>query len=143
MPSLLNYKVLAKGKSLYNTPPTFAIYMAKLVTYWLSGEFGSLDKMAEINRRKSQLLYDAIDQSDGFYAGHATKQSRSIMNVAFRLADSALDGPFLEQAARQGLTALKGHRSVGGCRASIYNAMPIAGVEALRDFMLEFRDKNK
>ncbi|MEE8452387.1 MAG: 3-phosphoserine/phosphohydroxythreonine transaminase [Thermoguttaceae bacterium] len=142
LPSLLSYQVLAKGKSLYNTPPTFAIYMVKLVTDWLLRDIGGLDKMAEINRRKAAILYDAVDQSDGFYAGHALPECRSIMNVAFRLADSELDGPFLAQAEERGLMALKGHRSVGGCRASIYNAMPIEGVESLRDFMLEFRDKN-
>lgn len=143
LPSLLSYRVLAKGKSLYNTPPTFAIYMVKLVTDWLLRDIGSLDKMVEINRRKAGMLYDAVDQSDGFYTGHAMPECRSIMNVAFRLANAELDGPFLTQAAERGLTALKGHRSVGGCRASIYNAMPIEGVESLRDFMIEFCDKNK
>jgi len=142
LPSMLSYPVQAKGKSLYNTPPTFAIYMVKLVTEWLMREFGGLDKMAEHNRRKAAMLYEAIDQSDGFYAGHALPECRSIMNVAFRLANADLDGPFLDQAAERGLTALKGHRSVGGCRASIYNAMPIEGVEALRDFMIDVRGKN-
>ena len=142
LPSMLSYPVQAKGKSLYNTPPTFAIYMVKLVTDWLLRDIGGLDKMGEINRRKATILYDAIDQSGGFYAGHALPECRSIMNVAFRLANAELDGPFLAQAEERGLTALKGHRSVGGCRASIYNAMPIEGVEALRDFMLEFRGKN-
>ena len=143
LPSMLNYKVLAEGKSLLNTPPVFAIYFVKLVTDWLIDEIGGLEKMAQINRQKAQLLYDAVDQSDGFYQGHAEPHSRSIMNVAFRLADPALDEPFLNRAAQRGLTALKGHRSVGGCRASIYNAMPIEGVQKLRDFMLEFCKKKQ
>ena len=142
LPPMLNYKTLAEGKSLANTPPVFSIYVLALVTNWLLREIGGLEEMAEINRRKAELLYDAIDRSDGFYDAHAEPESRSIMNVAFRLADPQLDGPFLEQAAARGLAALKGHRSVGGCRASIYNAMPVEGVQLLRDFMLEFRDKN-
>ncbi|OHB72401.1 MAG: phosphoserine transaminase [Planctomycetes bacterium RBG_13_63_9] len=143
LPTMLNYKVLGDGKSLVNTPPVFSIYMVKLVTDWLLGEIGGLDKMHEINRGKAKMLYDVIDRSEGFYDGHADPASRSIMNVAFRLADPALTEPFLKQAEQQGLTALKGHRSVGGCRASIYNAMPVEGVEKLRDFMLEFCEKNR
>ncbi len=143
LPSMLNYKVLAEGKSLLNTPPTFAIYMVKLVTDWLVNEIGGLAKMAEINRRKAKLLYDVIDQSQGFYQGHAEPASRSMMNVAFRLANPAHDEPFVKQAAARGLCELKGHRSVGGCRASIYNAMPIEGVQLLADFMGEFHAKNK
>ncbi len=143
LPSLLSYKVMADGKSLLNTPPVFAIYIVKLVTDWLLNDIGGLAKIAEINQQKAQLVYDVIDRSEGFYDGHAEPASRSMMNVTFRLADASLDKPFLEQAERRGLYALKGHRSVGGCRASIYNAMPVEGVEALRDFMLEFREKNK
>ncbi len=142
LPSMLNYRVMAENKSLLNTPPVFAIYMVKLVTDWLLGEIGGLDKMAERNRKKSQLLYEAIDASKGFYQAHAQPASRSIMNVPFRLADAALDEPFLKEAAARGLCELKGHRSVGGCRASIYNAMPIEGVQSLRDFMLEFCHKH-
>jgi len=142
LPSMVNYKVLAEGKSLLNTPPCFAIYMVKLVTDWLLQQVGGLEKMAEINRRKARLLYDVLEQSKGFYQAHAETASRSIMNVPFRLANPALDEPFLKQAAERGLCELKGHRSVGGCRASIYNAMPIEGVQALRDFMIEFRDRN-
>lgn len=142
LPSMLSYKVLVGGKSLLNTPPTFAIYMVKLVTGWLVNEIGGLEKMAEINRRKSKLLYDVVDNSNGFYLGHAEPESRSLMNVPFRLANAALDEPFLKQAAEQGLVELKGHRSVGGCRASIYNAMPIEGVQRLAEFMTEFSKKN-
>ena len=142
LPSMLDYKTLAEHKSLLNTPPTFAVYMVKLVTDWLLGEIGGLAKMAEINRRKAAMLYEAIDRSGGFYQGHAQPASRSMMNVAFRLANPALDEPFLKGAAERGLKELKGHRSVGGCRASIYNAMPIEGVELLRDYMLEFAQNN-
>jgi phosphoserine aminotransferase len=99
--------------------------------------------MAEINRRKAAMLYDVVDQSNGFYQGHAELASRSLMNIPFRLANPAHDEPFVKQAAERGLVELKGHRSVGGCRASIYNAMPVEGVELLRDFMLEFCEKNK
>ncbi|MCE5266799.1 MAG: 3-phosphoserine/phosphohydroxythreonine transaminase [Planctomycetaceae bacterium] len=143
VPSLLNYKLLAEAKSLLNTPPTFGIYIVKLVTDWLLNEIGGLEKMAEQNRRKAKILYDVIDGSDGFYQGHAEPGCRSIMNVPFRLRNPASDEPFLKQAASQGLCELKGHRSVGGCRASIYNAMPVEGVQLLANFMQEFRDKNK
>ena len=142
LPSLLNYKVFAEGKSLLNTPPTFAIYMVKLVTDWLLNTVGGLAKMAEINKQKAKMLYDAIEQSKGFYMAHAEPDCRSVMNVPFKLAKTELEEPFLKQAAAQGLCELKGHRSVGGCRASIYNAMPAEGVKLLRDFMLDFAKKN-
>ena len=141
LPSMLSYRKLADAESMLNTPPTFGIYMVKLVTDWLLREVGDLDKMLQLNKQKAQLLYDVLDQSD-YYDGHAEPASRSIMNVTFRLPDSELDAQFLEQAAARGLTALKGHRSVGGFRASIYNAMPRDGVVALRDFMLQFAEKN-
>ena len=140
---MLNYKVLAKSKSLLNTPPVFAIYVVKLVTDWLLDEIGGLAKMLDVNQQKVQLLYEAIERCDGFYSAHAAPGSRSLMNVAFRLANPELDEPFLQQASQRGLAALKGHRSVGGCRASIYNAMPIEGVRTLHDFMLEFYQENK
>jgi phosphoserine aminotransferase len=142
LPSLVNYKVLAEGQSLLNTPPTFAIYMVKLVTDWIINEIGGLQKMADLNERKAKLLYDVIDGSNGFYLGHAVPENRSKMNVPFRLANAAHDEPFLKQAAERGLVELKGHRSVGGCRASIYNAMPIEGVQLLADFMQDFAKKN-
>jgi phosphoserine aminotransferase len=142
LPSLVNYKVFAEGKSLLNTPPTFAIYVVKLVTDWLLGTIGGLAKMAEINKNKAQMLYDAIDQSKGFYTAHAEPSSRSMMNVPFKMTTDELNDKFLKEAVAQGLCELKGHRSVGGCRASIYNAMPVEGVEKLRDFMLDFCKKN-
>lgn len=143
LPSMLNYRVLAEGKSLLNTPPCFAVYMVKLVTDWLLGDVGGLEKMHEQNRRKAGLLYDVIDRCGGFYDGHAEPASRSIMNVTFRLPNETLEAQFLKEAKQRGLHELKGHRSVGGCRASIYNAMPIEGVQALRDFMLEFYQDNR
>ncbi len=143
LPPMLSYKAMAKGKSLLNTPPVFGVYMIKLVTDWLLDKIGGLEQMAEINRKKADMLCEVIDGSAGFYSVHAAPGSRSMMNVAFRLADPALDGPFLEQAAARGLASLKGHRSVGGCRASIYNAMPVEGVQLLCEFMLEFCKKNR
>lgn len=142
LPSMLSYKVLAEGKSLVNTPPVFAVYMVKLVTDWLLNTVGGLDKMHEINRRKAQMLYDAIDQSNGFYDGHAAPSCRSIMNVTFRLPNPTVEEEFFKQAKQHDLVELKGHRSVGGCRASIYNAMPEEGVAALRDFMIDFCKKH-
>jgi phosphoserine aminotransferase len=142
LPSLVNYKVFAEGKSLLNTPPTFAVYIVKLVTDWLLTTIGGLGKMAEINRKKAQMLYDVIDQSKGFYTPHAEPASRSMMNIPFKLPSEQLEANFLKEAATVGLCELKGHRSVGGCRASIYNAMPVEGVQMLRDFMLDFCNKN-
>jgi len=142
LPSMLHYGKLAEAKSLLNTPSCFAVYFVKLVTDWLLAEFGGLDKVHEFNRRKSQLLYDVIDASGGFYPGHAEKGCRSIMNVPFRLPSDELTAKFLKEAEQHDLAFLKGHRSVGGCRASIYNAMPIEGVEALTEFMRDFQEKN-
>lgn len=142
LPALLDYKLLADNDSLYNTPPTFGIYMVQLVTDWLLKEIGGLDKMEQINRKKAKILYDAIDRSGGFYRGHARPESRSIMNVTWRLPSEELEADFVKQAAGRGLSQLKGHRSVGGIRASIYNALPVEGAQALADFMDEFRAKH-
>jgi phosphoserine aminotransferase len=141
LPTMMNYKSYAEEKSLLNTPPVFAIYIVMLVTRWLLKDVGGLAKMHEINRRKAALLYDVIDSSSGFYQGHARPDCRSLMNVTFRLSDAPTESAFVKQAEARGLHYLKGHRSVGGIRASIYNAMPLAGVEALRDFMVEFKKK--
>ena len=135
-PTMFDYKVHADNGSMYNTPPTFGWYLAGLVFRWLLQQ-GGLEAMARINRRKSQLLYSAIDQSD-FYSSPVDPVCRSWMNVPFTMVDPALDGAFLEQAQAEGLVNLKGHRSVGGMRASIYNAMPEAGITALIGFMGEF-----
>jgi len=135
-PTMFDYKIHADNGSMYNTPPTFGWYLAGLVFKWLLQQ-GGLVAMAEINRHKAQLLYTAIEQSD-FYRSPVDAACRSWMNVPFTLADPALDGRFLELARAAGLLNLKGHRSVGGMRASIYNAMPEAGVAALTGFMSEF-----
>jgi len=136
--AILDYRTHVEHRSLYNTPPTFAIYVLLLVTRWLRDEIGGLDKMAERNEEEARLLYDAIDASDGFYRGHAAGPARSRMNVTWRLFDEALEAMFVREATANGLVELKGHRSVGGIRASIYNAMPIEGVRALRSFMEDF-----
>jgi len=138
----LNYKNHVKEDSLYNTPPTFAIYLMKLVLQWLKDDVGGLAKMHERNKQKAQLLYDVIDASAGFYRGHATPADRSLMNVTFRLSSEDLEKQFIKQAEDLGLDGLAGHRSVGGIRASIYNAMPPEGVQALATFMKDFASKN-
>lgn len=135
-PSMLSYKTHADNDSMYNTPPTYSWYLAGLVFAWLK-ENGGLTKMAEINARKATKLYAAIDGSD-FYANPVAINSRSWMNIPFTLADAGLDATFLVEAKEAGLVTLKGHRSVGGMRASIYNAMPEEGVDALISFMAEF-----
>ncbi|GJM12893.1 MAG: phosphoserine aminotransferase [Pseudohongiella sp.] len=139
-PSLLNYKTYADKHSLANTNNTFAIYMMKLVLEWLKGE-GGLDVMEARNEEKAALIYDVIDSSD-FYLATVQKDHRSTMNVTFNLANNDLLGDFLEQALAKGLYALKGHRNVGGVRASIYNAMPREGCAALAEFMQEFEKNN-
>jgi len=140
VPGMMNYKTHLDNDSMANTPPTYAWYLAGLVFAWLK-EQGGLKKMAEVNQRKADKLYAAIDGS-GFYANPVEKPYRSWMNVPFTLADAELDKVFLEEAAKNNLTTLKGHRSVGGMRASIYNAMPEAGVDALISFMHDFEKRN-
>jgi phosphoserine aminotransferase len=136
LPAMLNYAVHAENRSRYNTPPVFAIYTLGLVMKWLLAQ-GGLSAIAEVNQRKAATLYAEIDRS-GFYRGTAKKDSRSLMNVTFRLATEELETQFVEAAASVGLDSLKGHRSVGGLRASIYNAFPEEGVDALVAFMKEF-----
>ena len=142
LPTMMNYAAYAKEKSLLNTPPVFSIYIMMLVTRWLLHEIGGLEKMFALNRRKAKLLYDVIDASGGFYQGHAQPNCRSLMNVTFRLKDDDVQKRFLKGAEALGLHYLAGHRSVGGIRASIYNAMPIEGVEKLASFMTDFAKKN-
>ena len=136
LPVMLNYKVQAENNSLYNTPNTFGIYILGLTLKWLKS-LGGLPAIAAINERKASRLYAEIDRT-GFYRGTAQKESRSLMNVTFRLPSEELEGAFVKEAAAQGLDGLKGHRSVGGIRASIYNAFPEEGVDALVSFMREF-----
>jgi phosphoserine aminotransferase len=142
LPSMLNYKTVADGESMYNTPPAFAIYMVMLVTKWVLEEVGGLEKMYAFNKQKAQLLYDAIDGSGGYYSGHAKPECRSLMNVTFRLPSEDLEAQFVKEATEAGMSGLKGHRSVGGCRASIYNAMPEDGVKVLSAFMKDFMQNN-
>jgi len=141
LPTMLDYKIHAEGDSMYNTPPTFGIYMAGLVFQWLKKN-GGIGAMERANIAKAETLYTAIDASNGFYHCPVNKADRSRMNVPFTLKDANLDGDFLKQADARGLLQLKGHRSVGGMRASIYNAMPLEGVQALVDFMNEFASKH-
>lgn len=138
LPGYLNYKNHAKEDSMWNTPPTFAIYLMGLVLKWLIKDVGGLSKMHELNQQKAKMLYDVVDASNGFYQGHAKPEDRSLMNVTFRLPSPELEKKFVTEAAERNLQTLKGHRSVGGMRASIYNAMPIDGVTTLRDFMKDF-----
>ena len=139
-PTMFDYKIHADNESMYNTPPTYAIYVAGLV-FKLLKRNGGLAKMEERNMAKAKLLYDYLD-STGFFACPTAKENRSRMNVPFTLKDAALDEEFLKGAKTRGLVQLKGHRSVGGMRASIYNAMPAEGVKALVEYMKEFEKKN-
>ena len=138
LPTMLRYETFYKKNSLYNTPPAFSIYMVGKVAAWIKNN-GGLEEMARRNSIKAKLLYDAIDSSDGFYRGHADKDSRSFMNVTFRLPNEDLEKKFVAEALEKNISGVKGHRSVGGMRASIYNAMPIEGAEILADFMNNFR----
>lgn len=138
--TMLDYRTHVEAKSLYNTPNTFGIYIIMLVCKWLK-EKGGLEGMHRENEAKAQILYDAIDVTD-FYRGHADPDSRSLMNITFRLPSEELEKQFAKEATAAGLDGLKGHRSVGGIRASVYNAFPREGVEALVSFMKEFEKKN-
>ncbi|RLB01413.1 MAG: 3-phosphoserine/phosphohydroxythreonine transaminase [Deltaproteobacteria bacterium] len=142
LPTMLKYKTFAEKKSLFNTPPCFAIYVVQLVLKWLEETVGGVEKVEEINRQKAKILYDLIDSSD-FYRGTAEPDSRSMMNVTFRLPTPELEAQFIEEAAANGLAGLKGHRSVGGCRASIYNATSLSAVQTLVDFMDSFAKKHR
>jgi phosphoserine aminotransferase len=140
-PAIMNYKLTADNDSMYNTPPTYAWYLSGLVFQWLKS-VGGVAAIAKINKKKSELLYQYIDEDD-FYSNNIAPKYRSSMNIPFWLADDSLNKEFLAQAEQAGLKALKGHRIVGGMRASIYNAMPIEGVEALISFMKIFAKQNK
>ncbi len=141
LPSMLKYTTYAAKNSLYNTPPAFAIYAVQLVLKWLEDTVGGLAEMEALNRKKADLLYGFLDRS-AFYRPTADTDSRSLMNVTFRLANEDLEKQFVEQALENGLGGLKGHRSVGGCRASLYNATALKAVEALVAFMQEFERKH-
>ena len=140
-PTMFNYQIHADNDSLYNTPPCYCIYICKLVLEWLK-EMGGVEKMQEINEKKAKILYDFLDSSEMF-KGTVEKKDRSLMNVPFVTGNEELDAKFVKEAAQAGFVNLKGHRTVGGMRASIYNAMPLEGVCALVDFMKKFEQENK
>ncbi|WAS99701.1 3-phosphoserine/phosphohydroxythreonine transaminase [Rouxiella chamberiensis] len=140
LPSILDYTVLAENDSMFNTPPTFAWYLSGMVFKWLK-EQGGLNEIEKRNKAKAELLYSTIDRSD-FYRNQVADANRSRMNVPFQLADASLDAVFLKESLEAGLHALKGHRVVGGMRASIYNAMPLEGVQALTSFMNDFEKRH-
>ena len=141
-PTMFNYKTHVEAGSMFNTPPTYGIYMCKLVFDWLK-EMGGVPAMQKINEEKAQALYDFLDASDLFSGTVAQKKDRSLMNIPFVTGDKALDAQFIKEAAAKGMVNLKGHRSVGGMRASIYNAMPLEGVQKLVDLMKQFEVENK
>ena len=141
LPAYLSYKIHSSKESLYNTPPVFGIYMLKLTTDWVKA-VGGLKAMEDNAVKRSSLIYDAIDASGGWYRCPMDKASRSRMNVCFRLPDEDLEKKFIAEALEKGMSGLKGHRSVGGCRASMYNAMPIEGAETLAQFMADFKKSN-
>lgn len=142
VPTILKYDTFSKNNSLYNTPPTFAIYMLKNVLQWVKDR-GGIEKIAQANEEKAALIYNAIDESDGFYQGHASVDSRSLMNITFKLPTDDLNKRFLQEAKELGFVGLNGHRSVGGCRASTYNAVPFEACQALQTFMTKFRQTNQ
>ncbi|OEF96039.1 3-phosphoserine/phosphohydroxythreonine transaminase [Desulfuribacillus alkaliarsenatis] len=142
LPSMLRYDIMAENNSLYNTPPSFSIYMVNLMLEWVI-EQGGLIAMEKHNDEKASYIYQAIDSSSGFYKGHSQPEFRSTMNVTFTIANSELESKFIAEAAGKGLIGVKGHRSVGGMRTSIYNAMPKEGCLALAEFMAEFQKNNQ
>ncbi len=141
VPSMLSYQTHVDKNSLYNTPPTFGIYMLGEVLKWIELQ-GGLEGIASLNEEKAKYIYDTIDNSNGFYVGHAEKNSRSLMNITFRVKNEELEKKFLAEALDEGFVGLNGHRSVGGCRASTYNAVPQEACLALSEFMKDFQQKN-
>lgn len=140
VPSILSYAVHAKNKSLYHTPPVYSIYLLNLVLAWVDRS-GGVAEMVVRNKKKADVIYNAIDRSNGFYNGYATPESRSLMNVTFTLGNSDLEKLFIKESEENGIYGLKGHRSVGGFRASIYNAVPQESCESLAEFMDQFQEK--
>lgn len=138
IPTMMRYDTHSKNNSLYNTPPAYSVYMVKLVLEWIQGK-GGLAAMEQLNREKTALIYNTIDQSDGFYRGCVEQDSRSIMNITFRLQSEELEKQFAKASEASGFVGLKGHRSVGGLRASTYNAVPYESCKALAEFMTEFK----
>lgn len=141
IPTMLKYSTHAKNNSLYNTPPTFGIYMLGEVLNWVK-ELGGLDAISERNEKKANLIYNVIDTSNGYYVGHAEQDSRSLMNITFNLKTTELEKTFLEKAKQEGFVGVNGHRSVGGVRVSAYNAVPIEACQAFSEFMIQFQKEN-
>lgn len=141
IPAVMDYKAMADADSMYNTPPCYCIYMCKLVLEWIKNEVGGLEKMKERNEKKAKILYDFLDESK-LFTPVAQKESRSMMNVTFVAGSEEMNAKFVEESTKAGFVNLKGHRSVGGMRASIYNAMPVEGVEKLVEFMKKFEAEN-
>ncbi|MGG4142103.1 3-phosphoserine/phosphohydroxythreonine transaminase [Paenibacillus algorifonticola] len=141
IPAIFRYDTHAKAGSLYNTPPSFSVYMVNLVLKWIKAR-GGVSQINQYNRDKTKLIYDTIDQSGGFYYGFAAPESRSLMNITFRLQDEELEKKFIKQSEAEGFVGLKGHRDVGGLRASTYNAVPLESCKALAEFMAEFQKNN-
>jgi phosphoserine aminotransferase len=137
LPVIFQYGTFVKNNSLYNTPPSFAVYIVNLMLKWVKKQ-GGVAALEQRNREKAQYIYDVIDGSNGFYRGHSQPASRSLMNVTFRLPNEELEAAFVDEAKNAGMIGVKGHRSVGGLRASIYNAMPVAGCKLLADLMIDF-----
>ena len=140
-PTMFNYQIHSQAGSLFNTPPTFPIWVANLVCHWIKNE-GGVEVMDRRARERSQLLYDVIDGSEGFYVNQIAPQVRSRMNVVFNLREEALNDLFIKQAADVNIVNIKGHRLVGGMRASVYNAMPMKGAQALAEFMKDFAQRH-
>lgn len=141
IPTMLKYSTHVEENSLYDTPPTFTIYMLNLNLKWLKSK-GGVEGIAKINQEKAKLIYDVIDESNGFYKGHAQKDARSLMNITFNLKTKELEEKFAKDAEKLGMIGLKGHRSVGGIRASVYNAMPVEGCKKLAEYMKDFMKNN-
>lgn len=140
-PTMFKYQIHAENKSLYNTPPCYGIYMCKLMFEWLKDEIGGLEKMKKLNEEKAALIYDFLDSSK-LFKGTVAKEDRSLMNIPFVTGNSELDALFVKEAEENGLVNIKGHRSVGGMRASVYNGMPLEGVQKLVDFMKKFEEEH-
>lgn len=140
LPTMLQYRTYSRHRSLYNTPPTFAIYMIGEVLQWVKDQ-GGTSALARRNESKAALIYEAIDESDGFYIGRAEPKSRSLMNITFRLKNETLERQFIEEAKREGFIGIAGHRSTGGCRVSVYNAVSLEACEAFRQFMIDFQNR--
>lgn len=141
IPTMLRYSTFAENNSLYNTPPCYSIYILNLVLQHVK-ESGEVAAISKINQEKAALIYDTIDNSSGFYYGHAEPAARSLMNITFRIKNDELEKKFLQEAKQKGFVGLAGHRSVGGCRASVYNAVPYEACRALKEFMVDFQQKN-